>query len=227
MDIQPIIPFSDLAFPARTKAVFLDLDGTLLDSMGVWTDIDREFLARRGLEVPPGYLEDIVPLSFRDTALYTIRRFHLNETPEALMNEWREMSLEAYRDWVPLKAYAKDLLAFLKGKGFRLAAATASTPELAIPCLTRLGILPELEMVITTEDTFIGKNEPDFWEVAARRMELSPENCALFDDAAASLGAAKQMGLYTVGVIDRFCSQFPGCADKVTCLDPKDQEAVK
>ena len=87
MDRLPLTPYPSLSLPAGTEAVFLDLDGTLLDSMGVWTEIDRRFLAKRGLEIPPDYLEAIVPLSFRDTALYTIRRFHLNETPEALMRE--------------------------------------------------------------------------------------------------------------------------------------------
>ena len=223
----PLTPFTELAFPSRVQAVFLDLDGTLLDSMGVWTDIDRRFLAKRGLEIPPDYLEAIVPLSFRDTALYTIRRFGLHETPEALMQEWHEMSVEAYRDWVPLKEKSRALLAHLKEKGYRTAAATASTPELAIPCLTRLGIIGELEQVISTEEVFIGKNDPGFWEVAADKMGLSPAECALFDDAAASLQAAKQTGLYTVGVLDRFGSSFPGCADAVTWLDKRDLEVVR
>ena len=71
----PLTPFTELTFPSRVRAVFLDLDGTLLDSMGVWSDIDRRFLAKRGLDIPPDYLEAIVPLSYRDTALYTTRRF--------------------------------------------------------------------------------------------------------------------------------------------------------
>ena len=223
----PLTPFTELTFPSRVRAVFLDLDGTLLDSMGVWSDIDRRFLAKRGLEIPPDYLEAIVPLSYRDTALYTIRRFGLNETPEALMKEWHEMSIEAYRDWVPLKEKSRALLNWLKGKGFRLAAGTASTPELAVPCLTRLGVIGELEQVISTEEVFIGKNDPGFWEVAAEKMGLPPTECALFDDAAASLQAAKAAGIYTVGVLDRFGSGFPGCADAATWLDDRDLEVVQ
>lgn len=223
----PLTPFAELTFPSRVRAVFLDLDGTLLDSMGVWSDIDRRFLAKRGLDIPPDYLEAIVPLSYRDTALYTIRRFGLNETPEALMKEWHEMSIEAYRDWVPLKEKSRALLNWLKEKGFRLAAGTASTPELAVPCLTRLGVIGELEQIISTEEVFIGKNDPGFWEVAAEKMGLPPTECALFDDAAASLQAAKEAGIYTVGVLDRFGSGFPGCADAATWLDDRDLEVVQ
>ena len=41
------------------KGAIFDLDGTLLDSMRVWDDIDVAFLKKRGLEVPPDYQEAI------------------------------------------------------------------------------------------------------------------------------------------------------------------------
>ena len=39
----------------RMGAIF-DLDGTLLDSMGVWRKIDEDFLGKRGFVVPDDYL---------------------------------------------------------------------------------------------------------------------------------------------------------------------------
>ena len=71
----------------RFRGAIFDLDGTLLDSMGMWDDIDVAFLSRRGLTVPDDYVQAIVPLSFRETAVYTIDRFGLTETPEAVMEE--------------------------------------------------------------------------------------------------------------------------------------------
>ena len=47
------------------KGAIFDLDGTLLDSMRVWDDIDVAFLKKRGLEVPPDYQEAITPLGGR------------------------------------------------------------------------------------------------------------------------------------------------------------------
>ena len=72
----------------RFRGAIFDLDGTLLDSMGMWDDIDVAFLSRRGLTVPDDYVQAIVPLSFRETAVYTIDRFGLMETPEAVMETW-------------------------------------------------------------------------------------------------------------------------------------------
>ena len=85
------------------KGAIFDLDGTLLDSMRVWDDIDVAFLKKRGLEVPPDYQEAITPLGFLEAARYTIRRFGFPETPEELIQEWHQMAVDAYTYEVELK----------------------------------------------------------------------------------------------------------------------------
>lgn len=37
------------------KGAIFDLDGTLLDSMWVWNQVDIDFLGKRGFDVPPDY----------------------------------------------------------------------------------------------------------------------------------------------------------------------------
>ena len=101
----------------RFRGAIFDLDGTLLDSMGMWDDIDVAFLSRRGLTVPDDYVQAIVPLSFRETAVYTIDRFGLTETPEAVMEEWMRMAEEAYAFRVEPKPYAAELLRRWKARG--------------------------------------------------------------------------------------------------------------
>ena len=104
------------------KGAIFDLDGTLLDSMRVWDDIDVAFLKKRGLEVPPDYQEAITPLGFLEAARYTIRRFGFPETPEELIQEWHQMAVDAYTYEVELKDGAAEYLRYLKEKGIRLVA---------------------------------------------------------------------------------------------------------
>ena len=52
------------------EAAIFDLDGTLLDSMDVWEHIDIQFLQKRNIPVPDGYVTEICARSFEEAAQY-------------------------------------------------------------------------------------------------------------------------------------------------------------
>ena len=93
------------------KAYILDLDGTLLDSTGVWEGIDVDFLNKRGIPVPSDYAPTVAPMSFSEAAEYTIERFHLPDAPDDLCREWFDMALYAYGHTVKLKPNVREYLA--------------------------------------------------------------------------------------------------------------------
>ena len=82
----------------KFDGVIFDLDGTLLDSVRSWADIDREFLGSYGFSVPDDYMDAVMSLTFRETAEYTIRRFGLRDTPEAIMERWTQMAQGGLRE---------------------------------------------------------------------------------------------------------------------------------
>ena len=53
------------------KGAIFDLDGTLLDSMHIWHDVDEEFFRRRNLKVTPEYIEVIKNMHLKAAAVYT------------------------------------------------------------------------------------------------------------------------------------------------------------
>ena len=91
--------------------VFFDLDGTLLDSNGIWLDIDIAFLGRHGISpVPEDYTWYVTHHSAPDSARYTRERFGLAETAEEIQGAWLDMAREAYAHRLPLKPGARALL---------------------------------------------------------------------------------------------------------------------
>ena len=166
------------------QGAIFDLDGTLLDSMGVWEDIDRAFLGRRGIPVPPDYMDKVAALSFPAAAVYTIERFALPETPETLMEEWSSMARDAYAHRV------------------KLAVATASSEELFIPALKRSGVYHLFDAFTTLKEVARGKGFPDIYLRAAEKLGLEPGVCAVFEDLAAGIAGAKAGGFWAVGVYD-------------------------
>lgn len=199
-----------------TGAIF-DLDGTMLDSMWIWDQIDIDFLARRGFDVPADYQAAIAPLGTEACAAYTIERFHLDEKPEDLIREWMDMAYDAYANKLLLKEGVLEFLHELHRKGIPMAVATSSDLMLVEPCLIRTGLMPLLETVVTVSDVARGKHFPDVYEEAARRLNRSVEECLVFEDIIEAARGAKMGGFSIVGVYDG--------ANKAEAIEALKQEA--
>lgn len=207
---------------AQKEGFIFDLDGTLLDSMWVWSEVDRRFLARRGLALPPDYMEAVSAMEFARAAAYTIDRFQLDDSPEALVHEWMELSRQAYAREVRLKPGAKAYLARLRESGARLGVATSAAEELFIPALKSNGVFDWFTAFATTKEAGRGKEFPDVFDLAARRLGLSPSVCAVFEDTLPGLRGAAAGGFFTVGVYDAFSTVKQKAAACVANLYIKD-----
>ena len=122
------------------KGAIFDLDGTLLDTDSLWEDIDRAFLARRGIDMPSDYPGAVSSMSFRAAAEYTRARFSLPDAPDALMAEWNEMSRYAYGNTVRLYPGCREYLEEMRRRGIRLAVATDLDRGIAEAALLSNGI---------------------------------------------------------------------------------------
>ena len=78
------------------KAILFDLDGTLVDSMWMWKEIDIEYLGKFGLNCPEDLQKVIEGMSFSETAVYFKNRFQLEDSLEQIKQDWISMSLYKY-----------------------------------------------------------------------------------------------------------------------------------
>lgn len=183
-------------------AIF-DLDGTLLDSMDVWVRIDIDFLKKRGIFAPEDYIQALTPLGFYEAAKYTVSRFNLNETPEEVLREWGGMCRRAYERDIRLKPGAKEYLIHLKDAGVKLGVATALGRDLFEPVLKNNGIFGLFGAFASLDEVRRGKGFPDIYLLAAKRLEIAPAACAVFEDILIGILGAKAGGFMTCGVWDK------------------------
>ena len=185
------------------RAALFDLDGTLLDSMHIWRDVDARFFAARGLPLPGDYSRAIQGMSFSECAAYTVARFGLPETPEAVMAEWMAMTAEAYAREAPLKPGALGYLRMLKRAGVKLAVATSNRPEVFGPALEAGGAAELFDAVCTTAEVGdAGKRTGAVYRLAAQRLGVDPADCAVFEDVLEGVQGAKALGMRAYAVRD-------------------------
>ena len=184
------------------KAYIFDLDGTLLDSLDVWLNIDIDFLKKRGLAVPPDFPDAVSSMSFPEAAAYTIKRFSLSDTADSLMQEWNDMAISAYENTVLMKPYAKEYLFALRDRGVKLAIATSSTPDLYEPALRNHGVYDLFDVICNSQEVDCGKTRPDIFFLTAKKLGVQPQDCIVFEDIIAAVKSAKNAGMKVCGVYD-------------------------
>lgn len=195
----------------RFDTAIFDMDGTIVDSLGIWEKIDRMFLEEnRGIKVPVDYVHAIAAMSFREIAEYTIKRFELPDTPEALMQEWTDMAVHEYACNIGLKPFAREYIEKLKNAGKKIVLCTSSPKYFYEPALKSNGIYDLFDAFATTCDAGVGKNSPEVYLLAAQRAQAIPEKCVVFEDTVQAAQSAKNAGMAVCGVYEQRNSNAQG-----------------
>ena len=103
------------------KGAIFDLDGTIVDSMWVWSQLDIDYLQAKGYTMPEDLRNEISHLSFYQTAVYFKEKFNLTDSIEKILNDWHNMSFDYYEKKVKLKSGVKDFFKLLKSKNIKIA----------------------------------------------------------------------------------------------------------
>ncbi len=188
----------------NAKAAIFDLDGTLIDSMWIWDEVDNDYLKNRGLAIPKGLKDDISHLSFLETALFFKANFSIEDSPEEIMQEWNNMAFHKYSSSISLKSGVIEFLDLLKASGIKTGIATSNTMMLVDTVLKKNNIFHYFDNITTTDEVGKGKGSPDVYFLCAKKMGVNPEECIVFEDILPAVKTAKLAGMKVVGVYDNY-----------------------
>lgn len=183
-----------------------DMDGTLIDSNGIWKNVDREFLSRRGLPYTHAYYEGVAHTIFPLAAKFTKEFCHLPESCEEIMAEWMELAKDLYAH-VAIKPGVRAYLKQCKTEGRRMAVVTSSVPEHCHTALKNLDLEKYFDGIIFAHDLGLEKKQPEIWRAAAEEYGVRPKDCTVFDDSLAACWGARAAKMRVVGVYDGFFAQ--------------------
>ena len=189
----------------NVDAVIFDMDGTLIDSMWIWPDIDQVYLERYDLTQPEDFHRAMEGMSYREVAQYFLDTFpSLPRTREEIMEDWTQMAYERYMTQVPLKTGAGEFIQRMRKMGKKIGIATSNGRRLVDDTLEALKITELFDSVRTACEVASGKPAPDVYLLVAKDMGVAPERCLVFEDVPMGILAGKNAGMKVCAVEDDF-----------------------
>jgi HAD superfamily hydrolase (TIGR01509 family) len=184
--------------------LIFDMDGTLIDSNGIWRTVDETFLARRGLPYTRAYYDGVAHTVFPLAAKFTKEFCHLSESTDEIMAEWMELAGDMYATSVAVKPGVEDYLRRCRDSGETMIVLTSSVPEHCRMAFGHLDLERYFDRILFAQEMGLDKKNPAVFQQAAELMGVAPERCTLFDDSVTSCRSAKTAGMTVVGVYDAF-----------------------
>lgn len=186
------------------RAVIFDLDGSLVDSMWMWREIDIEYLGRFGIPLPEDLQAQIEGMSFSETAVYFKEHFPIPDSIEKMKADWNQMAWDKYMNEVPLKPGIPDFLEECRRRGIRLGIATSNSRELVENVASVHKLHDYFSCIMTGCDVNKGKPAPDIYLAVAKELSAAPAQCLVFEDIVPGILAGKNAGMEVCAVEDAY-----------------------
>ncbi|MFJ3105647.1 HAD family hydrolase [Streptomyces sp. NPDC086835] len=184
---------------AALQAVFLDMDGTLVDTEGFWWDAEVEVFADLGHRLEEAWRDVVVGGPMTRSAGYLIEATGADISLAELTVLLNDKFEERISRGVPLMPGAARLLAELAAHNVPTALVSASHRRIIDRILASLG--PQhFALSVAGDEVPRTKPHPDPYLLAAQGLGADPARCAVVEDTATGVASAEAAGCRVVAV---------------------------
>lgn len=186
------------------KGAIFDVDGTLLDSMGIWTDAGSRYIESLRLVPEENLGEILFRMSLEEGGSYLKENYHLEQSEREIIDGVLKIVQDFYFFEVQAKPQMPEVLETLEKQHIPMVIATSSDRICVEKALCRVGLRHYFSSIFTCTEVGAGKTEPVIYLRAAEYLGTQPEETLVYEDAVHALLTAKRAGFRTVGVYDRY-----------------------
>jgi len=199
----------------KLEAVVFDMDGVIIDSEPLWSEAERQLLARRNL----AYSEQLKPLLMgldsREAVRILKKHYDLGEPVEELVHERNQLVSELIQQQGQPIPDALELIQQVRDGGIKTVVASSSPYALVELVVDKLGIGGLLDLVLSGDEVSRGKPAPDLYDTAAKILAVAPECCLVIEDAPNGVRAAKAAGMRCLAITTGASKTDLAAADQV------------
>ena len=206
---------------SKKKYIIFDMDGTLIDSIGIWNESDFRIIDKfAGVQVDfdkiqqerDWFLEthssEDIYVAYCD---YLIQKYHMNISKDELILERWDSVDSILKSELTYKHGVPELLRELKEQGFTLVLATATTQRqidiYANQNLTMahtVSLYDTFDFILRKEDVVHKKPHPEIYLKVLEHYQTNPDLCLVFEDSLHGVMASKGAEIETINVYDKY-----------------------
>ncbi len=182
-------------------AYIFDHDGTLSLSMHVHFDGWIESFRKNGgnFEFTREIAQSYAGVGMHDTVKILNDRFGCEMDPEQVVLDQENYffnNIERVKPYDPVVNFAKNC----KAEGKPIAVASGGVKETVVMTMNQIGITDLFDVIVTQDDVNNSKPAPDLFLLAAKKMNIKPNKCLVFEDSQLGIEAANKAGMKSVFV---------------------------
>lgn len=198
----------------------LDMDGTLLDTSGMWDLVSQQVLGQWGVRFTPQDRSDSLTMTIEGAAAYFVQRYRLPASPRQVAAQIRARAGAAYAGARP-KPGVEQALDALAAHGVKLCVASGTEKALVDAALAAAGLSGRFAFTLDCQNPE-GKASPEVYLRAMRGLgAAAPGQVMVFEDSLTALRTAKAAGFVAVGVYDEpSAALWPQIASVADALCP-------
>lgn len=176
-----------------TKALLIDLDGTLADSLTPLKAVFFRFLRGHGIEATDELFADYIGASLSEIISRLKERFAIKQPEDVLYKQYEDAVLHAYGCVLPMPAAAETLF-LAKQKGLRLAVVTAANEAMTVRFLELNHLRDVFDALVCARPGEPGKPFPDLYLRALQALGVQSQEAIAVEDSVNGVKAALAAG---------------------------------
>lgn len=183
------------------EAVIFDMDGLLIDSEPYWKIAEKQVFGKLGLNLTDEQLRQVMGFRLSEVVTYW---YNYQPWPNPDFVKTEQYILDTVKQLILTHADALpgvyEALAFCRQHQLKMAVASSSAISLIEAVVTKLNIKQEFDVLWSAEYEAYGKPHPAIFLTTAKKLNVSPQKCLVFEDSINGVIAAKAARMTCIAI---------------------------
>lgn len=184
----------------KIKAIFWDLDGTLINSEAIHEQ--AAFFATQELGITSRV--NVIPAGLENTAVFELMTgINTGTKKHNLLERWNELAIEYALTRIEAEhkiPQSLELFNYFSLKNLPQSVVSNSNAPIVQHSLERLGIITKCRQIFSRDSVELGKPHPQLYLNALASNQYNANECLTFEDSHAGITAAKSCGINVIGI---------------------------